>query len=137
MPRTNRSARAAGTRLERQVADYLAAHVDDRIDRRVKTGAKDRGDIAGVRHMGGRVVIECKDVTRWETAAWLAEAEVERGNDDALAGLVVAKRRGKADPGEQLVLMTLADLVALLTGHREHTTTTAADTLAVTERTAS
>jgi hypothetical protein len=31
---------------------------------------------------------------------------------------VVAKRRGKGNPGELLVAMTLADLVALLTGER-------------------
>ena len=116
--RTRRTAKAAGARFERAIADYLAATVDDRIDRRVKTGAKDRGDIAGLRHMGGRVVIEAKDVTRWNPGTWLAEAEVERGNDDALAGLVVAKRRGIADPGQQVVMMTVADLVALLTGAR-------------------
>ncbi|MGW9447086.1 hypothetical protein, partial [Bacillus mobilis] len=102
----------------RAIADYLAKTVDDRIDRRVKTGSKDRGDIAGVRHMGGRVVLECKDVTRWDTSGWLREAEIERGNDDALAGMVVAKRRGIADPGQQVVMMTVADLVALLTGER-------------------
>jgi hypothetical protein len=118
-PRRNRkSAKNAGARFERAVADYLNAHVDDRIDRRVKTGAKDRGDIAGIRHMGGRIVIECKDVTRWDVPGWLREAELERGNDDALVGLVVAKRRGVADPCEQVVMLTLADLVALLTGTR-------------------
>lgn len=118
MSRSRASARQAGSRFERLVADYLAEHVDDRIDRRVKTGAKDRGDVAGVRHMGGRVVIETKDVTRWSPGEWLREAEVERGNDDAIAGLVVAKRHGKGKPAEQVVLMTLADLVALLTGVR-------------------
>jgi hypothetical protein len=51
-------------------------------------------------------------------SAWLAEAEIERLNNDAVAGLVVAKRRGKGQPGGQLVLTTLADLVALLTGER-------------------
>lgn len=116
--RTRTSAKAAGARFERLVADYLAEHVDDRIDRRVKSGAKDRGDIAGLRHMGERVVVECKDVTRWSPATWLAEADIERGNDDALVGLVVAKRRGIADPGQQLVMLTLADLIALLTGER-------------------
>ncbi|WP_017602247.1 putative PDDEXK endonuclease [Nocardiopsis lucentensis] len=118
-PRRNRrSAKAAGARFERAIADYLATHVDDRIDRRVKTGAKDRGDIAGLRHMGERLVVECKDVTRWSPGTWLAEAEIERGNDDALAGLVVAKRRGVGDPGQQVVMLTVADLVALLTGER-------------------
>ena len=118
MTRTRASAKAAGARFERLVADYLRDHVDDRIDRRVKTGAKDRGDIAGLRHMGSRIVVECKDVTRWAPGSWLAEAEIERGNDNAAAGLVVAKRRGNAAPGDQVVLMTLADLVALLTGER-------------------
>ena len=33
-------------------------------------------------------------------------------------GLVVAKRRGTRDPGEQVVFMTLADLASLLTGER-------------------
>lgn len=100
------------------VADYLAAHVDDRIDRRPRTGAKDRGDIGGLRHMGGRIVVECKNSTRLDLAGWAAEADVERGNDDAVAGLVVHKRHGRGQPGEQWVTCTLADLVALLTGER-------------------
>ena len=118
MARTRKSAKNAGAAFERLTADYLATHVDDRIDRRVKTGAKDRGDIGGVRHMGGRVVIEVKDCARVDLAGWTREADVERGNDDAVAGLVVSKRRGNADPGSQYVHMTLRDLVALLTGDR-------------------
>jgi hypothetical protein len=119
MSRNRASAKAAGVRLERVVADYLRDHVDDRIDRKVQTGAKDRGDIGGLRHMGGRVVVEAKDYGgRFLVGPWLNEAEVERGNDDALVGLVVAKRRGHADPADQVVMMTLRDLVALLTGAR-------------------
>lgn len=118
MSRNRRSARDAGARLERAVADYLAAHVDDRIDRRVRNGAKDRGDIAGLRHMGQRVVVEVKDCARTDLAGWATEAEVERGNDDAVSGLVVHKRHGRGDPGDQWVTCTLRDLVALLTGVR-------------------
>lgn len=118
MSRTRASAKAAGTRFERVVADYLAAHVDDRIDRRVKTGAADKGDIAGIRHLGHRVVLECKDVAKLALGTWVNESDVERGNDDALAGFVVHKRRGTADPGDQYVTGTLRDLVALLTGER-------------------
>lgn len=118
MSRTRRSARSAGTRFETLVVGYLAGHVDDRIERRARTGAKDRGDVSGLRHMGVRVVVECKDRARLELGRWLTEAETERGNDDAVAGLVVHKRHGKADPGAQLVTLTLADLVALLTGTR-------------------
>lgn len=120
MARSRASAKAAGTRHERAVADYLAQHVDDRIDRRPKTGSKDRGDIGGVRHLGARVVVECKNTSRLDVGTWLREAEVERGNDDATVGLVVAKRHGKGAPADQLVLMTLGDLVAMLTGSRDH-----------------
>src|SRR5690606_39737115 len=40
---------------------------------------------------GGRVAVECKDYGgKLQAAQWLREAETERGNDDAVAGLVVA-----------------------------------------------
>lgn len=118
MSRSRASAKAAGARFERVVADHLALVLDDRIDRRVKTGAKDRGDVGGVRTaLGQRVVVECKDYGgRLLPAAWLAEAAVEAGNDDAAVGLVVAKRKGTSAPGAQWVLMTLNDLVVLLGG---------------------
>ena len=118
MTRNRASAKAAGARFERQLADALAQHVDDRIDRRVKTGGKDKGDIGGVRHMGGRVVIECKDTSRPALGTWVNEADVERGNDDALVGLVAHKRRGHGDPLDQYVTCTMRDLIALLTGER-------------------
>jgi hypothetical protein len=116
--RNRASAKAAGSTFERKVADCLAATVDDRIDRRVKTGANDKGDIGGLRHMGGRVVIECKDVVKVNLSGWVTEAEVERGNDDALAGVVVHKRRGKGNPLDQYVTTTMRDFIALLTGER-------------------
>lgn len=118
MSRNRASAKSAGTRFETAVARYLAEHVDDRIERRTKTGAKDRGDISGLRHMGERVSVECKDTARLNLAGWAAEVEAERGNDDAVAGLIVHKRHGKGQPGDQWVTCTLADLVALLTGSR-------------------
>lgn len=121
MTRTRASAKTAGTRFERQVADYLNKHVDDRIDRRIKTGANDRGDIAGLRHMGGRIVVECKDYGgRLLQSQWIAELDTERGNDDAIAGLIIAKRRGTTNPADQWVLTTLGELVALLNGSRDH-----------------
>ena len=124
MSRTRASAKKAGTTFERTIADYLAAHVDDRIDRRVKNGTKDRGDIAGLRHMGHRIVIECKNTAKTALAGWATEAETERGNDDALAGLTIHKRIGKARPQDQWVTLTLGELVALLTGTRDHYETT-------------
>lgn len=118
MSRSNASARAAGARFERLIADYLRDHVSEFIDRRVKTGAKDKGDLVNVRAFGERVVVECKDVARTDLSGWVKEAEVEAGNDDAVAGVVVFKRRGTSDPGDQYVAMTVRDFIALLTGVR-------------------
>lgn len=126
MTRTRASAKAAGSRFERSIADWLATHIDDRIDRRVKTGAKDRGDIAGLRAHGQRIVAECKDRARLDLAGAITEAEIERGNDDALAGIVISKRHGKADPASQWVHMTLTDFAALITGQRTDQITEAA-----------
>lgn len=119
MTRTRASAKQAGARFERAIADYLARQLDDdRVDRRVKTGAKDRGDIAGLRVHGQRLVVEVKDCARTELPAWTNEAREEAGNDDALTGVVVHKRHGVGDPGRQWVSMTVDDLVALITGQR-------------------
>lgn len=50
MNRNRASAKKAGTAFETLVAGFLAERLgDDRIERRTKNGAKDRGDIAGVR----------------------------------------------------------------------------------------
>lgn len=119
MTRTRATAKQSGSAFERLIADCLAAHVDTRIDRRVKTGARDRGDIAALRVHGQRVVAEVKDYGgKYHVGPWLTEAEVERGHDHAVAGVVVAKRRGKRDPLEQVVFLTVRDLIAIVTGQR-------------------
>jgi hypothetical protein len=119
MTRTRQTAKQAGARFERQIADYLAATLeDDRIDRRVTNGANDRGDVSGIRVHGQRLVVECKDVATLALPEWTAEAHREAGNDDALVGVVVHKRRGVSEPGKQWCSMTVDDLAALITGER-------------------
>jgi hypothetical protein len=123
MPRNRASAKAAGARFERLVADGLAEALQSTaIDRKVKTGSKDKGDIANVyTPQGGRVVIECKDRGgQFYAAEWVGEAEAERINDNALAGVVIAKRKGVTDPMKQWALMEVSELVALLRGDRMH-----------------
>lgn len=123
--RTRRSAKNAGASFERSIADWFKARFnDDRIDRRVKRGANDRGDIAGLRTIrGGRVVAELKDYAgEYKVAAWLAEAEVEAGNDDAPIGVVIAKRRGTTDPAAQYCFMTVETLARLLEGGPDEVT---------------
>lgn len=119
MTRSRQSAKDAGSRTERAIADYLAKAInDERIDRRVRNGSKDRGDIGGLRIHGQRLVAEVKDCARLDLPGWTGEAHLEAGNDDALAGVVIAKRRGTTDPGRFWVHMTVDDFLALLTGER-------------------
>jgi hypothetical protein len=95
--------------------------VDTRIDRKVKTGSKDKGDIANVRIGEHKLVIECKDRGgQFYAAEWVAEAEAERVNDEALAGIVIAKRKGVTDPMQQWVVMTVGELVAIMRQDRKH-----------------
>ena len=116
LSRNRNSAKQAGARFERQIADYLRDNLDDRIDRRVKTGAKDCGDIANVRDSHNRrIAIECKNTTRIALAQWIQEAHQEAHNDNAHIGVVVHKRHGNANPADQWVSCTLEDLVKLLT----------------------
>lgn len=117
MSRTRKSAKQAGARFERIIADFLRDKLDDRIDRKVRTGAKDRGDIAGVRDTHNRrIVIETKDYGgRIHLAEWIKEAHTEAANDNAHVGIVIAKRRGTTNPAHQWVAMTVDDLTKLLT----------------------
>lgn len=135
MTRTRQSAKSAGATFTRSIADYLRDNVDHRIDVRHTNGAKDRGDIGGVylspALRGGAVVIEnknerkevrCPGCGRISTAlslgSWQREAEIERGNADAVASVICHKRHGTGAPGKQWITMEVDDLVALLTGER-------------------
>ena len=119
MTRTRASAKQAGSTFERQIADHLAKELeDDGIDRQVKTGSRDLGDIRGVKIRGQRIAIECKNTAKINLAGWIAEAEIERGNLDALAGVVIHKRHGKGKAADQWVTMTVRDFAALISGER-------------------
>jgi hypothetical protein len=121
MSRSRKSARQAGSRFERVIADHLKVALDNEfIDRKVRSGSRDTGDVGGVRAHGQRIVLELKDYGgQVKVSEWLKEAEVERGNDDALAGVVIAKKRGTADPNDQIVLMDVRNFVALITGEAQ------------------
>ena len=116
MNRTRKSAKQAGAKFEKLVADFLAENLDDRIERRVLGGAKDRGDIANVRDSHNRrIVIEAKDYGgKLNLPQWTKEAHQEAVNDNAHVGIVIAKRRGTTDPGKQWAIMEVEDLVKLL-----------------------
>lgn len=121
MGRSNKSARSAGAGFERSISDYLSRVLgDNAIDRQVKTGRYDRGDIRGVYLHGKPVVIECKEYRgEHRLPLWYREAETERANKDASYGVVVWKRRGTTDPAEQHVSMTVRTFAAILAGGPE------------------
>lgn len=108
-----------GAAFEQAVADYLAHQFDQPVERRHLAGIHDRGDIAGFTVGGQRVVVECKNTTKLELSAHLAEAERERENDEAAVGLLVQKRRGVGfdsdeKVGKHFVVMNLDTFVELL-----------------------
>ena len=109
-----------GASFERLVADYMAAELGQPIDRRVKCGTKDKGDIAGFTIGGFDCVVECKNKKRMELSEWLDEAERERINAEASFGLVTHHRRGcgKARIGDTYVSMTLDTLLDIARAYR-------------------
>jgi hypothetical protein len=103
--------------MERLVADGFAEALnDDRIDRAPLRGDGDRGDIAGLRSPHGKLTVEVKNVARMDLAGWVAEAETERGNADAIAGLVVHKAKGKGKFLDQYVTLRVRDFLAAVWG---------------------
>lgn len=105
-----------GAGFERMVADYMAADLEQPIDRRVKCGSRDRGDISGLKVCGCDCVVECKNKKRMELSQWVEEAEAERVNAKATFGIVVHKRRGcgKANAGGNYVTMTLDTFIDIV-----------------------
>ena len=116
MSRTRASAKKAGSSFERLIADYLRDTLGNpNIDRMVKAGALDKGDIANVRDSHGRLLaVECKNTATMSLPQWEREATAEALNYGAHAGVIIHKRRGTADPGEQWVTMTAETLTKLL-----------------------
>ncbi len=116
--------KAKGTAFESAVVRWLSSALGAEpgaIHRETLHGSHDEGDVGGIYAHGRKVVVECKSYTgRDRMAQWLNEAEAERGNADALVGVVVSKRRGIGESrmGEQLVSLTLRDFVAIVTGQR-------------------
>ena len=105
-----------GADFERMVADYIKDETGMDVDRRVKCGTNDRGDLSGLTVCGMRCVVEVKNRKRFDLPGWLGEAESERRNDGAEIGVVIAKRPGfgGASMGGQYVLMDLDTLIRII-----------------------
>jgi len=112
-----------GAGFEQDWVDYVSKRLgDDRIERRVKNGKNDRGDIAGLLIHGKRTVVECKCCKRMELSQWLKEAEIECGNDDAEFPIVAHKRKGCGvkNFGGNFVTMDTDTFLAIIAGGFEN-----------------
>ena len=124
--RSRASARAAGARLEITTAKHLRKRLETPwIDRQPKNGAKDMGDIAGVTLGRNYLAIECKNTSGGSLTAAHNEAVREAANiiadgrhGDQVKPVVIHKRHGVAEPGDQWVTMTVDTLIDLIIGTR-------------------
>lgn len=120
MARNRRTAKRAGASFEQATVDYLkSALKQPSIERIPMGGTKDRGDVGNVRTRAGSLLaIECKNETTLRVPEYLREAKTEAEHYGAICGVAVIKRRGigitPERMGEQLVCMTLEDLVKLI-----------------------
>lgn len=102
-------ARQVGTAWETALVNYLSEWWPQ-VERRALSGAKDRGDTAGI----PGVMIEAKAAKEYRLSEWIDEAVTQRGHAGALIGVVWAKRRGKTSPADGYVIMTGSQFVQLL-----------------------
>lgn len=102
--------RQKGTLHESNVVGFLRQHGFPYAERRALNGQFDLGDITGC----GPLVFECKNHKELALAEWLRETEQERVNANADYGILVAKRRGVWDAGQQYAVVSLEAMVRLL-----------------------
>lgn len=116
MSRNRRSARAAGSKFNWDIARAFAKGLDDKnVTKAPSWGAVDKGDIVNVRIDGHDLVIQTKDLAKLDLPGGVGDARQQAVNAGALAGLFVHKRRGTADPMKQWVSCTVEDIIAIIT----------------------
>lgn len=79
--------KAKGTAAEREVVRYLQ-NWWPAAERRALSGAKDKGDVAGI----AGLVVEVKAAAQQRITEWQRETETEMQNADASACMLVVKR---------------------------------------------
>ena len=104
-----------GSSYERSIVNYLKDNGFADAERTRAGWADDRGDIHGVKSQDGTpFTFECKNHRGDSLPGWTKELEREVSNAKGLVGVVVHKRHGTTDPGEQFASMPLAMLVQLI-----------------------
>jgi hypothetical protein len=103
-----------GSSFERLMADWFKWRWSRYVDRKVKTGGADEGDIGNFYVGDFEVTIECKNLKSYDLAGAVSEAEAESVNAGTLCGVAIVKRRGKGKPEDQYVVMTAQSFIKLL-----------------------
>jgi hypothetical protein len=93
--------KAAGTRWESAIVEFLRDNGFPWAERRALAGALDKGDVTGI----PGVVIEAKAHRQISLAEFLDEALTERDNAGAQIGAAWVKRKGKGSAGDGYVVM--------------------------------
>lgn len=99
-----------GTSFETSLLPCLREYYPG-AERRPLSGNKDKGDFI---LPGADFALEAKNVKAMSLGAWIKEAEVEAENLGVPFGVVVHKRRGTTDPGQQYVTMTLRTFMDMM-----------------------
>lgn len=113
MPNANK---AKGDAFEREIMEWLRAHGFPYAERTRAGRLEDQGDIhlrSGVGIAPG-VIVQAKKVKRPEWTKWLEQVCRQRDAARADHGALVVKRWGVADPGQQLVVMTVAEWAQIM-----------------------
>lgn len=117
MSRNRASARAAGARFTRLIADHFRANGHPFADKQPLTGALDKGDVANVHHWDGHpIALELKDTARLDLPGWWREAQAEARNLGTPYAAVIHKRHGVGAPGEQWVTLTVDQFNDIIRG---------------------
>lgn len=103
------TAKTKGRETENLAATWLANRLGYSIERRRLSGSADRGDLSGLPD----TVVEVKSAAHWSPLRWLREAETERQNDKARLGVVVARPKGKPNPDDWVVIMSMDSFAEL------------------------
>ena len=102
-----------GTSWETAIVNYLKEkHLPAK--RLALAGAEDKGDLELLDFPW--LIVEAKNVGRYNIPGWIEEAKTEAKNADAEVGVVWMHRNGKSSPADGFVIMDGTTFVRLLTG---------------------
>jgi hypothetical protein len=105
------TSKAKGTAWESKIVAALQRAGWPYAERRMLSGAQDKGDIAGIPGL----VVEAKDCRTLSFGPWLKEAHVEAFNvGPQVEGVVWAKRRGFPEAEDGFVVMSGETFLRLL-----------------------